>query len=176
MKSFEILFAIFVCSLISLCGNALADQWTPVIATECAMITLEKSTPAPIPQPAPKPDPDGAKPGSQAVTSPLDMFRDARTLIDKGQSLADRSKAILDQAEQDGKITLDVHLPKPAPTELARADVSSGCKNCHGGVCPYAPNASEKNKSDTTATDKTPASSGCQGGTCSKGLLRRFRR
>lgn len=59
---------------------------------------------------------------------PIDTLRQARELIEKGNSLADRGKAILDAAERDGKITVDVRIPKPAPYGSPAA--------CPDGFCP----------------------------------------
>jgi hypothetical protein len=59
--------------------------------------------------PVPAPD-TGALP-----TGPLDIVRDAKSLIEKGNVLADRGKQILDAAQRDGKVTVDVRLPKPDP-------------------------------------------------------------
>ena len=65
--------------------------------------------------------------------SPLDTLRDARELIRKGNELADRSKAILDRAERDGKITIDVRLPKP---NLQQQPSTMSCQN---GACSLVP-------------------------------------
>jgi len=61
---------------------------------------------------------------------PLETYRDARALIRKGNELADRGRAILDAAERDGKITVDVRLPA-----LDRATE----RLCPDGVCSVAP-------------------------------------
>jgi hypothetical protein len=67
---------------------------------------------------------------------PLDTLRDAKDLIRKGTELADRSKALLDAAERDGKITVDVHLPDP--------NVSASGPSCPSGVCLVPPAVEQK--------------------------------
>ena len=80
--------------------------------------------------------------------NPLDTYRDAKTLIAKGNELADRGKAILDAAEADGKIMLSVHLPKVLK--------SAGEKEtCPGGVCPYRPTETPKPKNPVTTRRET---------------------
>jgi hypothetical protein len=60
MESVSLVIVVFLlCSFAFLCSNVLAVDWTPVISTEAAMVTLEQFAPTP-PQPAPKPNPDGA--------------------------------------------------------------------------------------------------------------------
>lgn len=72
---------------------------------------------------------------------PIDTYRDARELIDKGNALADRGKAILDAAERDGKITVDVRLPTPSieQIELGQFDIEPTAPDlvsaCPGGTC-----------------------------------------
>jgi len=124
-----LLFACFV-GLYSVV--ALATDWTPVIATEAALLTLEKpAAPTPAPKPKPKPDANGA---GVPAGSPLDTYRDAKALIDKGNALADRGKAILDRAERDGKITLDIHIPRPSGGIQAEIPKPI-CSRCTGGFC-----------------------------------------
>ena len=53
-----------------------------------------------------------------AVTAPegiIDTIRQAKALIGKGNALADRGKLILDAAQRDGKIRVDVHVPEVMP-------------------------------------------------------------
>jgi len=64
----------------------------------------DKPMPPPIIQPAPK--------------GLLDTIRAAKALIAKGNALADRGKALLDAAQRDGKITVDIILPD-VPAEVA---------------------------------------------------------
>lgn len=162
------------------------NEWTPLAATEGAVVTLEKPQPLP-PAPAPKPDPDGA---GAKVGGPIDTFREAKALIDKGNALADRSKAILDQAQRDGKITLDIRLPTP-PNSPAQATCppdgfcpSGTCPmlapqwtspagkpqtqsttggRCPGGACPVPAPATEASTPGTVTADTTPR---CTGGVC----------
>jgi len=116
-------------------------DWTPVIATEAAEVTMEEPVP---PAPEPEPDNDTGDSG-QPVTGPLDTYRDAKELIRKGNELADRGKAILDAAEREGKVTVDVRLPKtavPNPPPSGR---------CPGGVCPVQPKLTATESQCTTA-------------------------
>jgi len=116
-------------------------DWTPVIATEAAKVTMEKPVP---PAPDPEPDDDTGDSG-QPVTGPLDTYRDAKELIRKGNELADRGKAILDAAEREGKVTVDVRLPK---TAVPNPPPSGPCP---GGVCPVQPNQVTVQPQCTTA-------------------------
>lgn len=125
--------------MVSFTSAVWSNEWTPLVATEGAMLTLEKETP-PAPQPMPKPNPDGAGKGAQ-VESPLDSFREAKALIAKGNALADRGKAILDRAQQDGKITVDIRLPTPpANDSLPRRKTM---ETCPGGTCPLQAQAKD---------------------------------
>jgi hypothetical protein len=154
------------------------NDWTPVIATEGAMVTLEKSVPTPLPQP--KPDPDGAGATGQSVTGPLDTLRDAKELIRKGNDLADQSVAILDQARRDGKITVDIRLPKSMAADKATPPTPR--KTCPGGACPHLPSWSASTTGDNPASTPTPDAANtptrqaCKGGVCRSRLFWRFRR
>ena len=77
--------------------------WTPLIATEASVVTMAKPAP-------PQVEPEDTDLG-QPVGGPLDSIRDAKELVRKGNELADRGKALLDQAEREGKITVDIRLP-----------------------------------------------------------------
>ena len=99
-------------TMFSLASAVWSNDWTPRVATEGAMVTLEKEvSPAPVPKPIPKPDPDGAGIGTK-LESPLDTYHEAKALIAKGNDLADRGKVILDQEkikaviEQGGELSL----------------------------------------------------------------------
>lgn len=108
---------------------------TALVSTQGAMVTIEKATPTPATQSAP---------GAATVAGPIDVYRNARDLIDKGNDLADRGKAILDQAQRDGKITVDIRLP---------ATPSSTCQRgwtCDGNRCTRA--------TETTALPDSPSS------------------
>ena len=137
--------------LMMLCvlGASAPNDWTPVVATEAAMVTLEKNAPAPLPQP--KPDPDGAGAAGQSATGPLDTLRDAKELIRKGNDLANQSVALLDQARRDGKITVDIRLPKPVAAETAPPLTPR--KTCSGGSCTHLPSwATDRAANDRTVT------------------------
>jgi len=111
--------------LVTICAGCSAAvlpvDWTPLVATEAALITLAGNE---TPQ-AQIEDTDVIGP---PLTGPLDTIHDARELIRKGNALADRGQAILDQAERDGKITVDIRLPDPSrqsdtsPPESACSD------------------------------------------------------
>jgi hypothetical protein len=150
--------------------NAQADDWTAMVATEAAMISIETATPAP--QPMPKPDPDGAAIGKQTITGPLDIFRDGKALIDKGNALADRGKAILDQAQRDGKITVDIRLPTP-PAGTPQTQQKNG-GSCPGGVCPLIP--PEKQKSPAESAMECDATTSCSNCVSNPRRLLRWRR
>ena len=116
---------------------------------------------------------------------PLDTLREAKELIAKGNELADRSKALLDAAERDGKITVDIRLPKATPPVLGEAAPAAGKTTCPGGFCPYVPVPTDPGQATapTTGTDAGDANSAwsCSGSSCSRGVSRprlfwRFRR
>jgi hypothetical protein len=128
---------------VSLHSAVLPDDWTPRVAAEGAIVTLEWEIP---PAPLPTPKPDGARKGTR-VESPLDTYREAKALIDKGNTLADRGKAILDQAERDGKITVDIRLPEPLVN-----DSRPKRKPCSGGICPLCVDTEKPSPSNTEPT------------------------
>jgi len=140
---------IFVTFLIAMTSNALANEWTPLVASEGAAVTIERQS-APAPQPAP----DGAAP---QVGGPIDTYRDAKTLIDKGNALANRGKAIFDQVERDGKITVDIRLPP----SLKSTNSTSG--TCRDGTCPIP------SRPQTPLVDK-PQTHSNTGGHCPSGV------
>jgi Zn finger protein HypA/HybF involved in hydrogenase expression len=99
------------------------------IATEAALMSLEANAPVPTPNPAYKCAkckdtgyivhgdghktrcPDCNAGDAQIFGGPIDTIREAKELIAKGRALADRTKAILDAAEREGKVSVDVKLP-----------------------------------------------------------------
>lgn len=135
--------------LLLMAAVAPSADWTPVIAAEGAVVTME---PAKEPGPAPQPAPDA---GSSA--GPIDTFRDAKALIEKGNALADRGKAVLDQAQRDGKITVDIRLPTPPAAGEQTQPQTVG--PCPGGVCPLRPPAQPSVTPAETA-QPTPQRSG----------------
>ena len=96
--------------LITICAGCSAAvlpvDWTPLVATEAALITLAGDE-------SPQPQLEDTDVTGEPVGGPLDTIHEARELIRKGNELADRGQAILDQAERDGKITVDIRLPDP---------------------------------------------------------------
>lgn len=116
------------------------------------------------------PCPDCQQGSAGPFGGPLDTLRDAKELIAKGNELADRGKAILDQAERDGKITVDIRVPKPV---VNSALPPGSCRSCQGGACPLALRPSSQAPSmDETLFDP----SGCESGACRPGLSGRRRR
>jgi hypothetical protein len=125
-----------------------------------------------LPQPAPEPDDSGA-PG-RPITGPLDMIREAQELIRNGSELVDRSKGLLDAAEREGKITVDVLLPKlQTPVTQQTPSVS-----CSGGTCRLVPQ--DQAESQQTETEPMPklqaAAPVCRAGSCRRRLFRRWYR
>lgn len=116
------------------------------------------------------PCPDCQAAVGESFGGPLDTLRDAKELIRKGNDLADRSKALLDAAQRDGKITVDVQLPKPFP--LAG---TSAPQSCPGGICPVVPPRPEVPAPPPQAA-ATVQGNTCPGGVCRPRLLWRFRR
>lgn len=104
--------------------------WSPLVAVAAAEASMQgDSTPAPLP-PAPDPDDDsGTKPGG-----PFDFIRDAKALVKKGNALADRGKSILDKAEAEGKVTIDVRLPG-GPQETKESTAEESEQSCPDGSC-----------------------------------------
>jgi hypothetical protein len=152
------------------------NDWTPVAAAEGAMVTIDSGL-QPAPQPAPKPAPDGTGKGAK-IEGPLDSYREAKALIEKGNALADRGKAILDQAQQDGKITVDIRLPtSPAGNLQFKPTSGSTCPNgncpnraCPNGTCPYAAQAE-----DSPSAGGEPRQT-CSNGNCKARRFLRWRR
>lgn len=150
-SGFALVAAAICCVVFSGCGAPLGSQALAGDVVPCelalAMIAAD-GTAAPRPQPTPAPAPDDEV-GQAIGDRPQGwIFSDAKSLITKGNALADRAKILLDAAERDGKITLDVKLPKPAP----RA-------NCPDGLCPLT---------IEPATDPPSSDAGsCADGSCS---------
>lgn len=140
--------------LVGGCAAVVADPSPAidVIACEAAVVTLIDA-----PQPAPQPDP-GDQTGA-TYGGPLDMLRDARELIRKGNDLADRGKTILDAAEREGKVTIDVRLPGTSVRD-----------DCPDGRCPTIPPPTSVPVAQTGTTYD------CSGGVCRRGLFGRLRR
>ena len=113
-------FSLFMLTCVGCQAAFSQTDWTPLIATEAALVTMVQPD---LPEPEPEVQPDDSGDVAEPMTGPLDTLRDAKELVRKGNDLADRGKAMLDQAEQDGKITVDIRLPNP---ELVAATCSTG--------------------------------------------------
>ena len=55
-------------------------------------------------------------PNCDLAGSPFNIIKQAKELIRKGNLLADRGKALLDAAQEEGKLTIDIRLPQ-VPTD-----------------------------------------------------------
>jgi hypothetical protein len=181
MKRFVILLTGLTC--LCLCGCE-AVTWGDD-SRDAAAVDLATATMAPSPAPAPAkclrcrgtgwiehgdghrtPCPECQQGSAGPFGGPLDTLHDAKELITKGNALADRGKAILDQAERDGKITVDIRLPKSVATQARNG-------SCPGGICPLMPPMPVQTPPDVVPF---PATQGCPGGVCRLGLLGRRRR
>ena len=132
------LFLIFlpiICLLPLLAGcdtaTATAD-YTDVAAADMALATMIEPV-----SPQPLPPPDGSDNGSLVrVGGPVDTIREAKALIRKANKAVDRGTAILDAVERDGKVSVDIKLPRvssstPAVrTRIVRQRVCDG-QSCH---------------------------------------------
>jgi hypothetical protein len=125
---------LLMCSLGVGAGAAILPlAWTPLIATEASVVTMTESE-------RPQIEPEETDLG-QPVGGPLDSIRDAKELVRKGNELADRGKAILDQAERNGKITVDIHLPGSEPKETtseSESAVTNRCSTSSGRTVRYS--------------------------------------
>lgn len=123
-------------------------KYSPLVAVAAAEAAMQdESTPSPLPLPPEPDDTDGdtgAKPGG-----PLDILRDARALVEKGNKLADRGKLILDKAEQEGKITIDVRLPGGTKAEKPQGD-------CADGSCQLPPSETKESTAEDSYSVRGP--------------------
>ena len=183
MKRFFLLL-VMVC--LCGCGCADASDYRDAAAVDLAISTMA-DTPAPLPKPVcdrcngigwithgdghKTLCPDCQEGSAGQYGSPLDTFRDAKALIAKGNALADRGKILFDAAQRDGKITLDVRLPKSSAIQsIKRPDTKLSCPD---GVCPWKPDKPDVPK---PTSDVTAAPSEWSVGLWRPRLLRRFRR
>jgi len=150
-------------------------DYRDAVAVEWAVATMTDRTPQPYKCPRCKdtgwithgdghrtPCPECSDGSSGPYGGPLDTLREAK----EGNELAYRGKALLDAAEREGKITVDVHLPK---SESPRVEHRPAGGTCPGAFCPYVPPAPSEG---TNASDARTAGS-CSSGSCSRGVLRR---
>jgi len=110
------------------------------------------------------PCPDCSEGTAGPYGGPLDTIRDAKDLMRKGNELADRSKALLDAAQRDGKITVDVRLPEP--------NAAASGPSCANGVCRVPPAVEQK----PVVVRQPAARQDCANGVCRPRLFWRSRR
>ena len=131
-----LIFLPVVCLLPLLAGcnesTATAD-YTDVAAADMALATMvEPATPQPLPPP------DGSDNGSLArVGGPVDTIREAKALIRKANKAVDRGTAILDAVERDGKVSVDIKLPRVAKVTSAVRTRTITRRVCDGQSCHY---------------------------------------
>ena len=200
MKRLSMLVGV-CCLLLAGCEAASqADSFRDAAAIDFAVATMiDSDVPAPpAPERCPRcngsgwithgdghktPCPDCQNGSDGPYGGPLDTLRQAKELIAKGNELADRGKALLDAAQRDGKITVDIRLPETTPPVLGQSPPTAGNTTCPGGVCPYvpAPLSPPWTPIDQGHTTAPPAETGvsdagtawsCSGGTCSGGVCR----
>lgn len=87
----------------------------------------------------------------------FDVVRQAKELIRKGNELADRGKSILDALQRDGKITVDIKIPK-----ISKIDISIPIIDCPDGSCKvpqkYSTNSYERRVNEYQRTYTKPKS------------------
>lgn len=129
-----LIFLPIVCLLPLLAGcnesTATAD-YTDVAAADMALATMvEPNTPQPLPPP------DGSDNGSVSrVGGPVDTIREAKALIRKANKAVDRGTAILDAVERDGKVSVDIKLPRVAKVTSAVRTRMVTRRVCDGQSC-----------------------------------------
>jgi len=151
------IFLPVVCLLPLLAGcnesTATAD-YTDVAAADMALaIMVDSNKPTPAPGKCEKCGGDGwldhgdghrtpcpeCNPGAPLPTlgGPVDTIRDAKALIAKANKAVDRGTAILDAVERDGKVSVDIKLPKPLPKSKAVRTRIVRQRVCDGTSCHY---------------------------------------
>jgi len=187
MKRLLLIFGFCVLFVGGCLPGVAGHDYRDAVAGEWAVATMTDRTPQPTP-PSPyrcprckdtgwithgdghrTPCPDCSDGSSGPYDGPLDTFREAKELIRKGNALADRGKALLDAAEREGKVTVDIRFPGATSPVLGDAPGANGQTTCLGGFCPYVPPAPSEG---TNASDARAAGS-CTSGSCSRGILRR---
>ena len=171
MKYLLAILAFCVVLLAGCLPNEAALDLRDAVAVDLALATMTDHAPAPQPDPptpydCPRckdtgwithgdghrtPCPDCSDGSSGDYSGPLDTWRDAKDLIRKGNELADRSKQLFDRAERDGKIRVDIQLPKPSLESQSTARQKAVTQSCPSGVCPVVPEP-PKRTAPTVAT------------------------
>jgi len=83
---------------------------------------------------------------------PLDIYKQAKELIRKGNELANKGKALLDAIQKEGRITVDIRLPQVAA-------------DCPDGKCSIR---ADRNTADAPVSIETQSSeTWCPDGKCS---------
>ena len=162
--------------MVSCCwgGVVRANDYRDAAAVDLAISTMvDAAVPQPGPSPAKcsrckgtgwtshgdghrTPCPDCQNGSSNQYGNPLDTLRDAKSLIAKGNALADRGKVLLDAAEVEGKISVDIRLPKTLRSAKPAESKPTDSGMCPNGVCPWMPKAPPQTSPDVT----TPANAG----------------
>lgn len=171
-------FMILLCCflpLLSGCSTETATaEYLDIAACDMAMATLTEPA-APLPAPLPAPDGDKGEFGG-----PIDTIRDAKLLIAKANKAVDRGTSILDAVERDGKVTVDIKLPKPVAKAAKEKPVRTRIvtrRVCDGTSCHYekveVPIEEEATPFDETEQKEASAATEKSCGSC--GVFRRPR-
>ena len=153
------LLLIFVLIIAGCQPSETVNDYRDAVAVDLAVATMTDAAPQPKPDPpgpydCPRcedtgwithgdghrtPCPDCSDGSSGPYGGPLDTWHDAKDLIRKGNELADRGKVLFDRAERDGKLTVDIQLPKPNLQRQLPIKEEPVANACPGGVCPLVP-------------------------------------
>jgi len=191
MKRLRLIFGICVLLVVGCQPGGAVRDYSDAVAVDLAVATMTGRAPQPNP-PGPydcprckdtgwithgdghrTPCPDCSDGSSGPYGGPLDTWRDAKDLIRKGNELADRSKALFDRAERDGKISVDIRLPKPNLPSQGPVQKGPVTKACPGGICPRVP---EYPKRTAIPPVTQPATPSCGSTYCRPRVFWRWRR
>lgn len=149
------LTAICLLPLLTGCDTATATaDYTDVAAADMALATMvDTSLPTPAPGKCEKCGGDGwldhgdghrtpcpeCNPGAPLLRlgGPVDTIREAKALIRKANKAVDRGTAILDAVERDGKVSVDIKLPRVAKVTSAVRTRTITRRVCDGQSCHY---------------------------------------
>ena len=199
MKRLTLILGFLVFAVVGCQPAGLSHDFRDAVAVEFAVATMLGNSPSPNPPPNPPtpdrcprckdtgwithgdghrtPCPDCSDGSIGPYGGPLDTWRDAKDLLRKGNELADRSKQLLDRAERDGKISVDIRLPKPnlhSETPVEKKPVTS---TCPGGVCPIVPSQPQQTAPQAITGPTTQrAAPSCTRSQCRPRVFWRWRR